>query len=53
MKEHKLYNKLLDKISLETESLVSGPFGKDKYTPISTLSRHIQNNPSSPSPTLL
>jgi len=29
-KEHKLYNKLLDKISLEIKSLVLSPFGKDK-----------------------
>ena len=29
-KEHKLYDKLLNKISLEIESLVLSPFGKDE-----------------------
>jgi len=47
-KEYKLYNKLLDKISSGTESLVPRPSDKDRstpilipYTPISI----IQNNP--------
>ena len=37
MKEHKLYNKLLDKISLEIELLVPSPFEKDKPVPVSIL----------------
>ena len=47
-KEHKLYDKLLDKISPETELSVSDPSGKDgpalvptSYTPVPP----IQNNP--------
>jgi len=47
-KEHKLYDKLLDKISPETELSVSNPSGKDgpalvptSYTPVPP----IQNNP--------
>jgi len=40
-KEHKLYNKLLDKISLETKSLVPDSFGKDRSAPVSTLHTHI------------
>jgi len=67
-KEHKLYDKLLDKISPETEWSVSDPFGKNRPTPVPTLNTlipHIQNNPpnnssslyfsyksTSPSPTL-
>jgi len=35
MKEHKLYDKLLDKTSLETELLVLGPFGKNEPAPVS------------------
>ena len=36
-KECKLYNKLLDKISLETKLLAPGPFGKDKSAPVPIL----------------
>ena len=49
MKEHKLYNKLLDKISPETESLVP------EYAPVPiphTLIPPIQNNPPPCSPLL-
>ena len=57
VKEHQLYNKLLDKISLEIELLVLGPSNKDKPTlvPILLISiPPIQNNspPQSPSPSL-
>ena len=48
-KEHKLYDKLLDKISLETELSVSDPSRKDGPTPVPTLHiliSPIQNNPS-------
>ena len=37
IKEYKLYNKLLNKISLEIELLVPGPSRKDKLTPVFTL----------------
>ena len=37
IKKHKLYNKLLDKLSLETELLVSDPFGKDEPAPVPIL----------------
>ena len=49
-KEHKLYNKLLDKISLEIESLMPGPFSKDRPALVHVLIISIppvQNNPSS------
>ena len=49
MKEHKLHNKLLDKISPETESLVLRSSSKDEsaLVPIPhTLIPPIQNNPS-------
>jgi len=36
-KEHKLYNKLLDKISLETESSVPNPSEKDGPAPVPIL----------------
>jgi len=48
MKEHKLHNKLLDKISPETESLVLRSSSKDKSALVSiphTLIPPIQNNP--------
>ena len=48
-KECKLYNKLLDKISLEIELLVSDSFRKDRPTLVSiphTSIPSIQNNPS-------
>ena len=48
-KEYKLYNKLLDKISLEIELLVSDSFRKDRSTLVSiphTSIPSIQNNPS-------
>jgi len=48
-KEYKLYDKLLNKISLETELLVPDPFRKDRSTlvPISyILIPSILNNPS-------
>jgi len=55
-KEYKLYNKLLDKISPETELLVPNPFEKDRPAPVPiphTSISLIQNNPptysSSPS----
>ena len=47
-KEYKLYNKLLDKISLEIELLVSDSFRKDRSTLVSiphTSIPSIQNNP--------
>ena len=47
-KEHKLYNKLLDKISPETELLAPDPFRKDEPTPVPTPYTPIhliQNNP--------
>ena len=47
-KKHKLYNKLLDKISLETELSASKPSGKDRLAlvPISSIPiSPIQNNP--------
>ena len=50
VKKHKLYNKLLDKISPETESLMSEPSSKDRPTPVSVLPISIppiQNNPPS------
>jgi len=37
VKEFKLYNKLLNKISLETELLVSGPSSKDRPTSVPIL----------------
>ena len=37
MKEYKLYDKLLDKISLETELSVSSSFGKDRPASVSIL----------------
>ena len=56
VKECKLYNKLLNKISSETELLVSGPSSKDRPTPVPILHIPIpliQNNPSCfPSPFL-
>jgi len=50
VKEYKLYDKFLDKISLETESSVSGPSGKDEPTIVLILHTpipFIQNNSSS------
>jgi len=49
MKEYKLYNKLLNKISSETELLVSSPSSKDRPTLVPILHipvPPIQNNPS-------
>jgi len=48
MKEHKIYDKLLDKTSLETKLSVLGPFSKDEPAPVPI--SHIcilliQNNP--------
>ena len=56
-KEHKLYDELLDKTSLETESLMSNSSKKDVLAPVSiphTSISPIQNNSSihSPSPFL-
>jgi len=55
VKEYKLYNKLLDRTSLETESLVSNSSEKDEPAPV--LIPHtpiplIQNNPLTHSPSL-
>jgi len=50
VKEYKFYNKLLDKISLETKSLMPGPSSKDGPAPVSILPTSIplvQNNPHS------
>ena len=47
-KEHKLYDKLLDKISSETKLLVPDSSGKDRAAPVSTShtpNPSIQNNP--------
>jgi len=47
VKEHKLYNKLLDKINPETESLMPEPFSKNRPALVSVLSipiPSIQNN---------
>jgi len=55
MQEHKLHNKLLDKISPETESLVLRSSSKDESAllPIPhTLIPSIQNNPPPYSPLL-
>ena len=41
VKEYKLYNKLLDKISPETELLAPKPFRKDKPAPVPILSTPI------------
>jgi len=52
-KEHKLYNKLLDKTSLETESLAHNSSGKDRPVPVPiphTSISPIQNNPPTHSP---
>ena len=46
-KEHKLYNKLLNKISFKIESSAPNPFGKDRLTPVPILYisiSPIQNN---------
>ena len=55
-KEYKLYNKLLDKISPETELTVPGPSRKDGPAPVPILSISIplilHNPPHSPSLTL-
>jgi len=40
-KEYMLYDKLLDKISLETKLLVSKPFDKDEPSPVSIPHTHI------------
>ena len=48
VKECKLYNKLLDKISLEIVSLAPNSFGKDRHAPVfilHTFIPSIQNNP--------
>jgi len=47
-KEHKLYDKLLDKISLEIESLVPGSSRKDKLAPVSIPHMPISSIQNSP-----
>jgi len=44
-KKHKLYNKSLDKLSLEIELSVSDPFGNDEPAPVPILVRHANIGP--------
>ena len=44
-KKHKLYNKLLDKLSLEIELSVFDPFGNDELAPLPILVRYANIGP--------
>ena len=59
VKEHKLYNKLLDKINPETESLMHEPFSKNRpalvsvlFTPIPPVKNNPPSHSSSSSPSI-